>query len=138
MQVVVHCTNLQRCLLRRCPVTEEALHLVAKNCTNLRHLSISGINTLTDGHLVGIALKLKHLEHLDIGWNLGNFVSSIRSIFIQHHLCGMMIMMFDLYITTYSCAVLKHFYVIIIPDSDLLQSSPYLNCQGSIQLMLPL
>ena len=35
-----------------------------------------------------------------------------------------------------SCS--KAFYSIIIPDSDLFQSSTYLNSQGSIQLMLPL
>ena len=42
--------------------------------------------------------------------------------------------MYDLYSTTLNCVVLWCFTYIIIPDSDLLQFSTYLNSQRSIQV----
>jgi len=44
--------------------------------------------------------------------------------------------MYDFYSTTFNCVWYSTY--IIIPDSDLLQSSTYLNSQRSIQHMVPL
>ena len=69
-RVARHCHTLRRLLLRSCPLSERTLHLLADNCTNLRHLNLSSFDGLGDSHLVALALRLKHVEHLDISWSL--------------------------------------------------------------------
>ena len=61
--------------LKRCPVSDITLSLMAENCRLLRDLTIESVedvttNILSDVGISEIGQSLRYLQKLDISWNL--------------------------------------------------------------------
>ena len=68
--------------LKKCPVSDITLGLMAENCGQLRELTIESVedvteNTLSDAGISEIGQNLRNLQKLDISWNLCKFIAPV-------------------------------------------------------------
>ena len=68
--LLTRCTGLQSLLLRHLmPIPNASLDLLVDRCSGLRQLNLSSVGNLMDQHLVTMAVRMAHLEKLDVSWN---------------------------------------------------------------------
>ncbi|KAK3595456.1 hypothetical protein CHS0354_003448 [Potamilus streckersoni] len=78
--VCSECHSLESLHLKKCPVTDLSVTLLAENCPRMKVLVISSVTDITDASVIYLSEHLHQLQELDISWNLALTNESVSAI----------------------------------------------------------
>nr|XP_006813346.1 PREDICTED: uncharacterized protein LOC102802577 [Saccoglossus kowalevskii] len=122
LSIAKSCTSLASLKMRKCPASDIALITISENCPNIKQISLSGADKITNAGITVMAKSLSWLVFVDISWNSNLTDASISALFSS---CSNLL---DVNLAGLKCITSKPFLPII---ADL---NKWRRCQALLRL----